>query len=398
MDIVRMGIVGCGRISTLHAPGYLKHPKAELVACCDANMGRAERWAAEFGVPRVYDDFDRMLADPEIDAVEIITPHAMHRPMVEAAAKAGKHVSVQKPMALDIDEADRMIDATKNASVVFKVFENFVFYPPYRLAKELIDAGEIGDPIGIRLKLNPGGPFSGWEMPLASWAWRFRKDLCGGGPAIWDDGYHKFSIARFFMGDPEKVFAWIGQTDMAPVIASLMERSDIAVSATPEDLVEAMTMLIGPDGRPAPLVLDLPAMVTWKYAGADRFGVLDGMFSPEMEIWSRHYPADERVEITGTRGVIWINQCTGRLQNTPPVILYRDGKTVSYENVPWGWETSFEASAGHFVDCLLSGGEMAPVLSGEDGREVLRFAIAAHVSAREGREVRVDEVSAHDRP
>ncbi|MFA5787129.1 MAG: Gfo/Idh/MocA family oxidoreductase [Actinomycetota bacterium] len=400
MDKVRIGIVGCGRISTLHAPGYLMHPHAELAACCDINRTKAEAWAVQFGVGKVHSSFEDMLADPDIDAVEIITPHDTHCSMVEAAAEASKHVSVQKPMAMDLSECDRMIAATAKAEVTFKVFENFVFYPPYRKAKELMDAGEIGEPLAIRIKLNSGGPAFGWPIPLTAWAWRFHRDRCGGGPLIWDDGYHKFSIARYFMGEVEKVFAWIAQTDMLPIIQGMLAdpQALATAAADPEDMAEALKMLVGPDGNLQPLVIDAPAVIVWKYRGADKFGVWDAMSSFDMEIWSEYYATDERVEITGTKGVIWVNQCTGRLQNTPPVILYRKGETIGFENIPSGWETSFEDSARHFVDCLLSGGQIDPVLTGESGREVTRFAIAAHLSARQGREVTLDEVGPHDRP
>ncbi len=83
-------------------------------------------------------------------ALEILVPHHLHEDLAVQAAAAGKHISLQKPMALDVAQADRIIAAARDAGVTLKVFENFVFYPPIQRARDLIDAGEIGDVLSIR--------------------------------------------------------------------------------------------------------------------------------------------------------------------------------------------------------------------------------------------------------
>ena len=170
MEQVRLGIIGGGRIADLNVLGYLDHPRCKIVAVCDLDPETAARRQKEWHTERAGTDYRELLAAPDIDAVEILAPHRLHHPMVLAAARAGKHVSVQKPMCLTMRESDEMIDACRQAGVKLKLFENFVFYPPYRRAREIIAAGGIGEPRSINIKL--GGGMGGWWVPLKSWLWR----------------------------------------------------------------------------------------------------------------------------------------------------------------------------------------------------------------------------------
>ena len=252
-------------------------------------------------------------------------------------------------MALSIQEADEMIAAAKQAGVIFKVFENFIFYPPVQRAKALIEAGEIGDPLTIRIKSNSGTSPTTWDIPHNAWAWRFRPDHCGGGPLVFDDGHHKFSLAWYFMGLAEEVHAWIGATELAP-----------------------------------DFVLDSPGIVSWKFPN-NRFGSLEVVNSPELVLDTNHYAQDDRIEITGTKGVIWITRGHGKMMDVPPVVLYRDRKVMTYSDMPVGWEHSFINSTRHFIEAYFAG--EPPSLTAWEGREILRFALAAQESARTGQAV-----------
>jgi predicted dehydrogenase len=116
-----------------------------------------------------------------------------------------------------------------------------------------------------------------------------------------------------------------------------------------------------------------------------------------MREWNckKYYSADERVEITGEKGVIWITRCTGKLLDLPPLILYKDGKTTYFENIRCDWLDSFSDSVEHFIDCIIYDRE--PRLTGEQGKKVMQFAIAAYISAKEKREVRPDEIVGEER-
>jgi predicted dehydrogenase len=351
-----VGFIGCGRIMDLNILGYLDRGDVRVVAFWDVDEEILDRRVAEYGPAKTYFDHKEMLADPDVDIVEVLTPHFLHRDMVVDALEAGKHVSLQKPPAVTLEEMDDMIAAAEKAGTKFKVFENFIFYPPYLRAKELVEAGEIGDPVGIRIKMNMSMAPTGWEVPLESWAWRVVEEMCGGGPCLFDDGYHKWSVAIDMLGEVEKVFAWIGAREMFPGAK-----------------------------------IDAPAVVAWRYAGdKDVFGVCDEMMSEDLHIESKYYAIDERMEVTGDKGVIWVTKWTADMLGVPPVIMYKDGKISKYDDMPQDWADSFRDSTHHFIDAIKNDTE--PVLSGARGREVLKFALAMMRSAHEERAVFLNEL------
>ena len=350
---LRVGIIGTGRISDLHAIEYLANPAAQITALCDRDPAQARAKAAAWGIPdvAVEDDVDRFLARADIDLVEILLPHDLHLPVALKAMAAGKIISLQKPMCRTIEEADALVAAAEAYDRPVKVFENFIFYPPVMKARELIDAGTIGTPLSIRIKSNPARSATAWEVPAAANAWRQDKAGAGGGPLVFDDGHHTFALAWHFMGDPEEVHAFIGDCE-------------------------------GPGG----IRFDAQSMISFRFPG-NRVGNLEIVYSPEMEMNSIYYAQDDRVEITGTEGVIFIAGGHGHLGTMPPVTLYRDGAHTAYD-VPTGWEQSFVRSTRHYIEALRDG--RPPVLTAREARQVLRFALAAERSAREGRSVRLD--------
>ncbi len=352
---LRVGFIGAGRIADLHAMGYRDAPEAELYAVCDRDAAWAARRAKEWGAKRHLTDYRDLLADPKVDAVEILTPHDLHEEMAVAALAAGKHVSLQKPMARTLAEADAIAAAAAASGQVFRVFENYRYYPPYVRAKELLESGAIGEPVSLRMKVIGGHPRYGWQVPMRSWAWRLDEGRSGGGPSMFDHGYHMFSIAMYFLGAVEQVFAWIGRTEIA-----------LGVS------------------------IDSPAVVMWRHATPGRFGSWETIDSVDLMVRSRYYSNDEWVEITGTRGLIWVNRCTGRMLEGPPLVVYRDGETRAVHDIESDWGASFVAGTQAFVRAIREGGQ--PELSAEEGREVLRFSLAAQRSAREGRPVRLAEM------
>ncbi len=351
--MLRVAFIGAGRISDLHALEYRQNERAQLTAVCDTDEEAAQRRAAEWNVPpdRVFTNHRDLLALPDLDLVEILLPHHLHHPVTLDALAAGKHVSVQKPMALNLVQADEMIAAATAAGKTLRVYDNFLFYPPIVRAKELIDAGEIGEPLTIRIKSNAGFSPTAWHVPLSAWAWRFNPETCGGGPLLFDDGHHKFALAHHFMGQPEETHAWIGEMELMP-------------------------------GR----VLDTPAIVSWKFPG-NRLGSLEVVYSPQLHIDTRYYAQDDRIEITGTSGVIWINGGHGRLTDASALALSRDGQTRAFPDIPTGWEHSFTHATRHLIDALHSAAP--PCLTGPQGRAVLRSLLAAHQSARAGQSVPV---------
>ena len=358
---VNFAIVGCGRIADLHFPGYIKNPNARIEAICDIDPERVKQRAVEWNIPfeNSYTDYDALLKNPDIDAVEILVPHHLHADLTIRAAEAGKHVSVQKPMAMNLRECREMINAAKKAGVKLRVFENFRFYPPYQKAKQLIDEGVVGRPSFIRIKLG-ASPQGGWEVPIDAWMWRMQKQCCGGGPLVWDDGYHKFSIADYYLGDIEKVKAWIDFTGLT------------------ED-----------DDEP-PIGVDAPSIIIWKYKNPRTYGSFEVTYSRKGNFPSNYYCADERVEISGEKGYIWINQCTAHsIRKEAPLITFVEGKLTQYPDIETDWIISFQQSVNHFINAIIN--DTRPNLTGEEGLRIQRFAMAALKSAEIGQEVLIDE-------
>ena len=358
MTPIRVAIVGCGRISSLHQLGYVGREDARIVAVCDTNKAVARRQAKEWGVEKVYSDYRQVLEDKEIDVVEILTPHHLHCPMTVQAAQAGKHISVQKPMALSAAEADEMIAAAGKAGVVLRVYETFVYYDPAVRAREMIDAGEIGEVRAVRMHISTGTGDSAWKVPLSSWVWRFDEKLCGGGPLVFDHGYHLFSVGYYLGGPVEKVYAWIEQTPVREA-AGLVK-------------------------------VDAPAMIMFQYKAPRCYGQLDVEYTPKMRIFSDYYADDDRIEVIGEKGMIFINRYTARTVDLPELMLFKDGKTTPIQVGGVEWHDSFINATQDFIVQLKSGGQ--PRLDGPTGKAVLQFTLAALQSAASGREVRPDEV------
>ncbi len=358
MNPIRVAIVGCGRISDLHQLGYRGRDDAKIVAVCDTNKAHARKKAKEWGVSKVYGDYQQVLEDKEVDVVELLTPHHLHCPMTVEAARAGKHISVQKPMALSAAEADEMIAAADKAGVRLRVYETFVFYAPAVRARQMIEAGEIGEVRAIRMHVNSGTGDSSWNVPLSAWLWRFNEKQCGGGPLVFDHGYHLFSLGYFLGGPVEKVYAWIDQTPVK-------EAGGI-------------------------VKIDAPAMIMFKYKAAQCYGQLDIEHTPKMRIYSDYYADDDRIEVIGEKGILFINRYTARTVDLPELMLFKDGKTSAIPVEGVEWHDSFIATTHDFIDKLKSGGQ--PRLDGATGKAVLQFTLAALQSAASGKEVRPDEV------
>jgi predicted dehydrogenase len=358
MSQLQVGIIGTGVISELHWRAYQQITEAKITALCDLNEATVQSKAKKWGVQKIYTDFNALLADPEIQAVEILTPQQFHKEITVAALKAGKHVSVQKPMAVTLAEANEMLVASKGISKVARVYENFRFYPAIRKAKELIDSGEIGEPLSIRFKLTNGydgkGDFA--HEKSETWDRRMEIDMSGGGAVTFDHGYHIYTLARFFMGEVDSVFAWIGRKK---------DRNGY--------------------------IWDSPAMISWRYKGMDKFGVWEQVWGDDLLIKTNYYAGEDRMEITGSRGIIWVTKCTAEFWDVPPLILYRDGTLTSFHDLETDWQASFDAATQNFIDSIL--GKAEPTLSFAEGYEVQRMAITVKKSGDEGRIVTLNEIN-----
>ena len=373
--MLRVGLIGLGIVSNEHVLGYLDCEDAEITAVCEVDQEAGRRWLERWNQPqaKLYGNHEEMLENEELDIVEILTPHHLHCALAIDCAQAGiQGLSVQKPMAQGLQECDWMIEICRRRGVKLRVYENFLFYPSFMRAKTLIEEGVIGEPISIRVN-TMGGVKEGAPWPIFwdpnSWRMDFRRS--GTGPLVGDDGFHKFSLARWFMErDFEKIGAWI-------------------------------------DGDTP---LDAPAMIRARLkdaGGKPKYAQLDFSFSPRLALPCSFW-LEDFVEIFGEKGVMWVNQCTGGKDRAyfeacnmsgspafPPIAVFVDGEVTTYmEEVPpeeRSWSSSFVGATRHFIRAVRD--DTRPVFSGEEGREITRCIIAAYLSAQEERDVYLDEIT-----
>jgi predicted dehydrogenase len=346
---LRVGVAGLGRIFDLHHPGYRDHPDARIVALCDASDERLRARAAQFPEARAFRDYAAFLREG-LDLVEVLTPHPLHHDMVVAALRAGAHVSVQKPMAMTLAEADAMLAAAREARRTLRVFENFVFYPPLVKARALLAEGAIGRPLHFRMKMLSGNRELAWPVAPDTQRWRQALMEQGrGGPLVFDHGHHMLAVALWLFGDVADGFARIDATRL-----------------------------------PTGAVVDAPASLMWRHRDPFVHAVWDVTAAPRLRIRTDYYAGHEQFEITGETGVIQVHRCSDRFLDEPVLTLYADGEVRAFHNLEQDWGLSFRRSTEHLVRALR-GEEARPVLTGEEGRRVLALALLLIRSAREGR-------------
>jgi predicted dehydrogenase len=190
---VRVALVGTGWIMKFHARGVLDHPGASLAAAANWREESLARFAAEFDVPRTTTRWEDLAEDPEVDAVVIGTPNALHAPQAVAFLRAGKHVLVEKPMATSVAQADEMIAAARTSGAFLMVAHCWRFHEDVRSMRDRIAAGELGEVV----KTHGYGVHAGWGP--SGW---FTDPALAGGGALLDMGVHAIDTARFLLGDP----------------------------------------------------------------------------------------------------------------------------------------------------------------------------------------------------
>jgi predicted dehydrogenase len=346
LERVRLGIVGAGNIADMNVAGYLEHPLCDVLAVCDVDEGSAKAAAARWGVPKVFTDLPSMLEDPDLDAVEILTPTHLHYEHVLDSLNAGKHVSVQKPVTNSVDEARKLGEAADNFGLTLRISECFVHYPPLELAKKLVKEGAIGKPTAIRIKTVVGQTDSEFQTNLRPEGYGWRLDTRSPGGHLFDDMVHKFAMAL-----------WLLDQDITSVQA-VIRRRDYFFE---------------------------PCVALFEYEDPALLGVMDVQYAPKMWMRSGYYGADEFFEIQGDEGMLWVTRATGEMLDLAPVVLYKGEQgncgTTEIRDVDADWATGFKRSSAHFVDSLLAGTPAAMTL--DEAVKVLQLCFAVYQSADE---------------
>lgn len=352
---VRLAVVGLGQIAELVVPSYLERDDVEVVGVCDRSAEAVERWSGRCRDALATTSLAELLrgVDGVADVVDVLVPTPAHADVVCEVLEAGFHVQVQKPLARELDGADRMLAAVP-AGGTLRVLEDYLFYPPLQKMKALIDAGEIGDPVGVHLKIVATGR-GGWDLQAGSLEWQFEQSLDGRGMMVFDHGWHQFAVATWLFGPIRRVYAWLGRTEIVPGIT-----------------------------------MDAPSTLVWEHESGLR-AVLDISFALDMYFRSSHYTGDERIEVTGSRGYVRTNRISAQGIAQPAVELYRDGETRAFHDLDDRPPDAFRGSTAHAVS-FYRGEVDAPVMDGPAARHVLAALMAALESNRVGHAVDVADV------
>ncbi|MDP1442149.1 Gfo/Idh/MocA family protein [Priestia megaterium] len=198
MKTVKVGIIGCGSIAQhRHLPEYKMNKEVEIVAVCDINEQRAIEVAEQYGA-KAYINYEELLVSGTVDAVSVCTPNYLHAPISIAALKSGVHVLCEKPMATSKEEAQAMIQASKESGKKLMIGHNQRFVSSHQKARQLIENGEIGKVYSFRTAFGHGGPEQ-WSVDGKE-SWFFKKDEAFIG-AMGDLGVHKTDLLRYILGE-----------------------------------------------------------------------------------------------------------------------------------------------------------------------------------------------------
>ena len=341
MEKVKVAIVGSAFVSSLHAEAFREVPEAEIVAACSPRKDHVECFARKWKIPSAVTDYRKLMDMKDVDMVVVGIPNDLHREVVVAAAQAGKHVILEKPIAHTLEDADAMIAACKEHDVKLMYAETICFSPKYVRARQLVAENAIGDLYMAKQGEKHSGPHSDWFYDVAR----------SGGGALMDMGCHGIEWARWMFGKPK--------------VKS----------------VAAHCQLVYHKGRTKG---DDNSVVILEFE--------NGAIAVIEDSWARHGGMDDRVELYGTQGVIYCDLLRGSAMETYSSKGY--GYAVEKAEGTKGWTFTvfeepylygFHHEMRHFIRCVLR--DEQPVESGEDGRATLEIIYAAYESAATGRRI-----------
>ena len=342
---VKIGFIGAGGIARWQGEQLKKVPGAEIVAVADVNDAALEQFKKQIPVKTTINDWKQLLAMKEIEAVSVCTPNKLHCEPTIAALKAGKHVLVEKPMAMNAEEAKAMVAAGKKAKRLLQIGFQWRFTPAAQLLHKRVAAGDFGKILYVRAQaLRRRG--------IPSWGVFGRKELQGGGPMI-DIGVHILEMAHFVMGAPKATaargscYTYIG--DRKPDVACSWGKWDHK-TYTVEDL--AVGFIKFADG--ASLVIE--------------------------SSFAAHIEKDVfTIQVMGTKAGATYD----------PLQIFTDAGGYMWNQTPafTGSGDCFEYKMRHFVECVRDGKKCeAP---GEDGLVVQQMLDGIYRSAELNREVTI---------
>jgi UDP-N-acetyl-2-amino-2-deoxyglucuronate dehydrogenase len=324
MANINVGLVGAGWISGVHADSWASVQGAELVAVADLDAERAESFARKYRLPAWYSSVEDMLADPSIDAVDVCTPPIDHIDTGLKVLEAGRHLSIQKPIALTLEDCDRLGDAAARNSTVIMPSYMYRYSPLTLKAAEIIRDGGIGQPL-----------LAFHRMAIPAWRpspWAWNEEISGG--LILEMLTHGFDMFLWWLGPAERVYAQAVSSGKTP---GFNDNVSIIINHRGGAISTVQGSWIAPDNFPS-----------------------------------------HRVEVIGSEGGI---HTEGGTFKTAPMyrLVHTNGEVaMAWDSMARGFTEKLQA----FVDSINSG--QAPDVTVADARAALEVAIAAERSIDSG--------------
>ena len=372
---LRAAIVGTGFIGRIHARSA-RLAGAQLTGVAASSPESARAAAAALGADRAFDSAEELVRDPDVDVVHVCTPNHLHLPLAEAALAAGKHVICEKPLALDVDGAQRLVEAASDSGLQAAVPFVYRYYPTVREARERVASGQTGP-----LRLLHGTYLQDWLLRPDDTNWRVDEQLGGASRAFADIGSHWSDLAQFVSGHR---------------IARLSAR---LLTAVPERASEAGRRAFASggsgDGEVRPVETEDAAFVQFETDGGAVGSVVVSQISPgrKNRLW---------IELDGAEEALAFDQehpeelwCGRREAAT---IIRRDPATLSPAAArlaflpaghPQGYADCFDAFVADFYEGVRAGSTVDGLPTFSDGLRAAHITEAVLTSSREERWVEV---------
>lgn len=346
MTKTKVALLGAGFIADIHIESYHRFvPDAEVVAVFTRKPDRAKAFAKKHRIARWFSDLDQAIAESGCDVVDVCLPNFLHHRAVTTAARAGKHVIIEKPLAMTLEQADDMIAVCQANGRKLMYAEELCFAPKYERVRKLVREGAVGNIYQMRQCEKHSGPHSDWFYDIKQ----------SGGGALMDMGCHGVAWFRWMLGGRPKIMS----------VQAHMQNGLIHKKRTRAE--ENSVCLVEFEG------------------GA--IGIAENS-------WAKHGGMDDRVEVYGKGGVIYADLFVGNSALTYSEKGY--GYAMEKAGSTKGWTfTIFEEAFNqgypqelkHFIECVRE--DKTPLVTGEDGRAVLEILFAAYASAGAGRKIKL---------
>lgn len=342
MSRTKVALLGCGFISDIHMESYERFvPEAEVVAVYSRDLRKAKTFADKHHIKSWYDSIDKIISESGCDVVDICLPNFLHAQATLKAALARKHVIIEKPLAVTLEEADEMINVCAQQGVKLMYAEELCFAPKYERVRNLVKEGAIGTIYQLKQAEKHSGPHSDWFYDV---------NLAGGG-VLMDMGCHAFGW-----------FYWM--------LNNARVKSVMATMST--------------------------VLHKGRTKGEDNSVVIvefeNGAIGIAENSWAKHGGMDDHCEVYGTEGLVYADLFRGNAA----LAYSRKGFGYAMEkaDTTTGWsfpvfEEAFNQGypheLKHFIDCVRNNKE--PMVTGKLGRQVLEVIYAAYASAKQGKKI-----------